>query len=302
MTTDFKVRGRTRSVSLMLRRRVLRWLLADRIEEGSMPFVVIPGDAVSDEVIVSGLYEEAVLVPLFRRFLTPWASNFQSGVALDVGANIGNHTIYFLRHFSRVIAFEPNPVALSVLRCNLALAEVEARVRVMPFGLGDCTETLNFRHDEAGNLGRSGFEVAGALGGRLISCEMRRGDDLLSAVLESDEAVALIKLDIEGGEFAALRGLRSTIVRHSPVILFESHKATGPGGSLEIFDYLGSLGYRAYYAVEEAGVEGAGTLRKVMSRIVRGERMRWNPINQPKDHFYQLIAALPDTGAAKESS
>jgi hypothetical protein len=39
-----------------------------------------------------------------------------------------------------------------------------------------------------------------------------------------------------------------------------------------------------------------------MSRIVRGERMRWNPINQPKDHFYQLIAALPDTGAAKESS
>jgi FkbM family methyltransferase len=259
--------------------------------------VVIPGDVVSDEIIVAGLYEETVLVPLFRRFLVPWASNFTKGVALDVGANIGNHAMYFLRHFAKVIAFEPNPVALAVLRCNVVLADAETRVQVMPFGLGVRAETLNFRHDQAGNLGGSGFEAAGAREGCLIACEMRRGDDLLSTVLKDDDSVAMIKLDIEGGEFAALQGLRSTIVRHKPVILFESHRATGQGGSLEIFTYLRSLGYCAFYAVEEMGIEGAGPLRRLASRIVRGERMGWNAITHPRNRFYQLIAALPDAGA-----
>ena len=299
--TAFQARSRTRSIGLMLRRRVLRWLLSYRTSERHMPFVVVPGDVVSDEIIVAGLYEEAVLVPLFQRFLVPWISNFSKGVALDVGANIGNHAIYFSRYFAKVVAFEPNPVALAILRCNVALVEGESRVRVMPFGLGDRAETLNFRHDQAGNLGRSGFEATGAIGGRLIACEMRRGDDLLSTVLGAGDSVSLIKLDIEGGELAALQGLQSTIARYMPVILFESHRATGQGGALDVFDYLRSLGYCAFYAIEEVGTEGAGPVRRLASRIVRGERMRWNAITRPRDRFYQLIAALPDAAAARES-
>ena len=48
------------------------------------------------------------------------------GICLDIGANVGNHTVFFARHcgFSEVIPFEPNPVAAEMFRRNVQLNEL----------------------------------------------------------------------------------------------------------------------------------------------------------------------------------
>lgn len=285
-------RDRWQSLGVMLKRRLLQWLLARRGVGASRSFAVIPGDVVSDEIIVAGLYEESVLHPLFSTFLAAWSSRFEAGVAVDVGANIGNHTVFFSKLFAQVVSFEPNPIALALLRCNVDLAGLNERVRIMPIGLGDRGAILSFRNDEEGNLGASGFEVSGIRRGRQMDCEVRRGDDVLSAT-DLMGPIALIKLDIEGGELAALQGLDCIIGGHKPVILFETHRSTGPAGALEILAYLRSKGYEEFFAVEEPAVTGKSPLRRLLSRALLGERMEWRPFVAPQDRFYQLVAALP---------
>ncbi len=52
-----------------------------------------------------GLYESEGLFALFK-FLKPIIGDFQNASALDIGANIGNHSVYFANYFDKIYSFE----------------------------------------------------------------------------------------------------------------------------------------------------------------------------------------------------
>jgi FkbM family methyltransferase len=292
------VRTPLRSLKLMLKRQVLSWLLGSRSPHRHGSFAVIPGDAVSGEVLVAGLYEEGLLVPLFTKLLEPLLASFSRGAALDVGANIGNHSLFFARYFRAVCAFEPNPTALAVLECNVNLAGLQERVRVMRFGLSDRDAVLEFVENEAGNLGHSGFEYAGLRQGKRVVCPVRQGDHALKQH-GVNEAIALIKVDVEGAELSVLRGLEQTIRSHQPVIMFESLHAHGPSGGNAIVAYLRSLGYGTFYAVDDR-TSSMRPLQKIWVRMLKGERTSFIPIESLSDRKYPLVVAIysmPANGA-----
>jgi protein-L-isoaspartate O-methyltransferase len=61
----------------------------------------------------------------------------RSSIVLDIGANIGNHVLYFaLVRGSTVYAFEPNPIAAEYLRTNIE-RNGAGDVRVHEVGLSD---------------------------------------------------------------------------------------------------------------------------------------------------------------------
>jgi FkbM family methyltransferase len=276
----------------MLGRRVLRRLLAQRSANRHPRFVVLPGDEVSEEIIVAGLYEEALLLPLFDTLLAPLRPAFARQTALDVGANIGNHSLYFARHFGRVLAFEPNPTTLAVLRCNLALSPGPALVDVVPVGLGDRDGEFSFLQNESGNLGGSGFAFAGITRGKEVVCSLRRGDDLLTPELLQGP-VGLVKLDIEGAELAALQGLAATLRRDQPVVLFESNRRDGPQGGAAVLACLQALGYRQFWSVEEVG-KGWPAWRRLLRRLWAGEQIEIRPLDSLEDRPYSMLVALPE--------
>lgn len=296
MTLTVRMRTAWQSVSLMLRRRLLRALLAAPSAHGHARFAVLANDTVSEEVLVAGLYEEALLLMLFEHLFKPRQAEFASGVALDIGANIGNHSVFMARYFARVISVEPNPTALALLRCNLLLAGAR-HAQVLPVGLADAPGTLEFRQNESGNLGGSGFAFAGLQAGRAITCDVVRGDDVLTPELLGG-ALRLVKIDIEGAELAALKGLAATLKREQPLVLFESNRAAGPGGGREVFALLRELGYAQFLAIDELcwfpGRTGRmGRLSRLLTRLVIGERLRVLPIESPEHPPYSLIVAVP---------
>jgi FkbM family methyltransferase len=59
------------------------------------------------------------------------------GVFVDVGAYIGFYTVFAARHGWKVVAFEPNPISLVLLRYNIALHGVGDRVVVVDKAAGD---------------------------------------------------------------------------------------------------------------------------------------------------------------------
>ena len=159
------------------------------------------------------------------------APYFTGGLFVDVGTNVGNHTLYamLLLGAERVIAFEPNPLALRVLRLNVALNGLEDRVTIHPVGLSDKPGRVRIDLPYA-NLG----------GARLIEAEeggfeIVRGDTLIA-----DEPVAFLKVDTEGLEMEVLAGLRETIVRHRPVLFVEVED-----GNIPAFEaFAAEAGYR----------------------------------------------------------
>ncbi|QIK78083.1 FkbM family methyltransferase [Sphingomonas piscis] len=138
--------------------------------------------------------------------------------ALDVGANVGIFSRDFASRFDEVVAFEPIPRVRECLTLN-----VPQNVRVEPCAIADEVGTLSM-YPTAKNSGGSFIcnhpqvmtpEGVQLKANRAIEVEVRTIDSY------DFDAVDLIKLDIQGAEFAALVGARETILRHKPVIMVE---------------------------------------------------------------------------------
>lgn len=153
-------------------------------------------------------YEEKVLQTLRPYFP-------EGGTFLDAGANIGNHSLYMLLFggAARVIPFEVHPDAISLYCAAMILNGVDDRVSLetLGYGLHDTNRDDAMLKPRKGNLGWT--KVDPDQEGDLA---LRTGDSLVG-----DSKVDFIKMDVEGLEVAALRGLAETIRRDRPPIFVE---------------------------------------------------------------------------------
>jgi FkbM family methyltransferase len=153
-----------------------------------------------------GLFYEEEELQIIARY-------FNGGIFLDVGANVGNHALYAAKFLNatKVIAIEPNPAAYLILRCNIALNNVQSVVMHYGVGLSNMPSRASQK-----------TQVDNLSGTRLIpdqhggSLELVRGDDLLHG-----QPVDFIKVDTEGMEMRVLAGLTQTLANHHPPIFVE---------------------------------------------------------------------------------
>lgn len=151
------------------------------------------------------------------------------GTYLDIGTNIGNHALFFALFCAsdRVIGFEPVPHWRARALANLSANGCEDKVEVLPFGLLDCDETIEFNPY-----------------GTAYQLDCRTLDDLFPALT----GVAFVKMDIEGSEPRALRGGRRFFQRNRPLILAECL-----GDTAELAAAAELIGYRMGRGLSVAG-------------------------------------------------
>ncbi|WP_088625887.1 FkbM family methyltransferase [Oceanicola sp. 22II-s10i] len=134
---------------------------------------------------------------------------------VEVGANIGNHVVWYARHLDagRIYPVEPNPEALRLLDANIEANAIGDRIDRRGWGLGAGAGEGRFvtQTDNADNLGATRL-VAAADGG----IETRSLDVLLG-----QDRVDFIKIDAEGMELDVLQGAEALIARDKPVIWVE---------------------------------------------------------------------------------
>lgn len=130
------------------------------------------------------------------------------GLAVDVGANIGNHTLWMAVMCGlKVAAIEP--VTVEMLYANLELNGLNNSLDVSVFPIGVGASTTELQHQGKGRLRLPSESHLGTI------IEVKPLDDL------DLRAVSLIKIDVEGMEADVLRGARRTISRDRPVIYAE---------------------------------------------------------------------------------
>jgi FkbM family methyltransferase len=171
---------------------------------------------------------------------------------VDAGANEGLYTLFAARRVGpsgRVLAVEPSLRELGRLRANVRLNRLD-NVRVVPQALADREDKARLLLAEAAHAGQNtlgAFIYAGVAAADEVMVDRVRLDDLLAA--QGHDRIDVIKLDIEGAEFAALRGAEETVARCRPALLFElSDDALQRQGAsaAALLDFLRSYDYRLY--------------------------------------------------------
>jgi FkbM family methyltransferase len=177
----------------------------------SFVFLVLnPNDLIQREHAEGRLYEMEELQIIKK--------HFSGGTFLDVGSNVGNHAVYAAKVLkaSKVIAVEPNPVALNILKCNIALNDLQDNVRPLAVGLSDRPGRVSLDTPSLNNLGRTRLAHALTDG----SVEIVTGDSIFR-----DEPIHFVKIDVEGHELRVIAGLRQLIDRWRPPLFVEVDEA-----------------------------------------------------------------------------
>lgn len=140
----------------------------------------------------------------------------QQDVILDIGANIGNHTIYFSQYleYSTIIAFEPVQENFELLRANTRYRSgIMLRNEAVGAFRGKVALTLNNTNMGACEV-TADTKDATLLGRRIV--QQVRVDDLLLI-----PKVTLMKIDVEWYEPEVLKGAQAILQEDHPLILIE---------------------------------------------------------------------------------
>lgn len=166
-----------------------------------------PGDVIQSQHMAGAFYESEELEII--------EAHFKGGVFVDIGANIGNHTVFVSKYLGaeRIIVIEPNPKAIYMLKKNIAINNLEnVDTQFLGLGLGakpDRAVIVTPEHNLGGAKLKRPEDSAGSI-------KVVTGDSLLS-----ETRVDFLKIDVERMDMLVLSGLKRTIDKHRPTIFIE---------------------------------------------------------------------------------
>ena len=133
---------------------------------------------------------------------------------LDVGANVGNHSVFF-SHFlnpKKLYMIEPNPVVIPLLKANLGLNwHSSLDLSYIGFGLGETEHNANIGPILESNLG----------GTKLVNDDNGSINVYSADTLFPNTKFDLIKIDTEGMEIEVLNGMTKILNKVVKIIFIE---------------------------------------------------------------------------------
>ena len=179
----------------------------------------------------------------------------KGSVVLDIGANIGYYALMELNLIGpkgHLIAVEPSPWNVDLLKKNLDLNEKRDNVRVVAGAISSSSGTDTFHLASSSNLNtfQNYGTVAQHLTGETIEVNTYRVAEVLTKE-ELDRGVDLIRMDVEGHEVDVINGMMEEIKAGilSPSIIFETHisRYTKENDMAATLQGLFECGYSAKY-------------------------------------------------------
>lgn len=188
---------------------------------GALTLLHIRDDYIPTKVMRDAKFYELEFLQALAHFHGP------DDLIVDVGANIGNHTVYFAQVLgAKVAAFEPEPHNVLCLELNVLLNGVRDSVTVHRLALGETPGMVSLTMSIDSNYGS--FSAAPAVnpngrpGAASTTCAspVSTLDQVLDA-RHANQPVSLMKIDVEGMEMAVLRGASGTVQAWRPLVACE---------------------------------------------------------------------------------
>lgn len=233
-------------------------------------FKINNGKDLIKEIIIEGISFKLILNPYLNVFIDyfiylngVWEPNIskqikqflpKDGVFLDIGANIGYHSIFaacYLNSFGQVIAFEPIPYLAEQIKNSITLNHLK-NIKVENFALSNKFGSAPMSLIDE-NIGASTLKKV--MNKNLVKEKINVKVSTLDFFLENLSRLDLIKIDVEGNEFETLIGGKKLLEKFHPIIIMEFSPTLyefdyrGKTKKFEIF--LSNLGYSFYSTFNE---------------------------------------------------
>lgn len=193
-------------------------------------------DHIQKIILWTGEYEKEVY-DFAKKVLT------NEDTVLDIGANIGYHSIHFasLVPNGKVYCFEPNALLNPLIKKNFKLNgftnfEIENKA------VSNKNEVSSFFISNSSNTGLS-----------ILTNEISQSNIEVKTIYLDDyfktQKIHLIKIDIEGAELNALKGMKQLLQTQSPYIiieLIEEQLNKFNSTCSEVYEFLFALEYNAF--------------------------------------------------------
>ena len=165
-------------------------------------FVYFFNDTIAKEINIHGIYEKEEIEVLSKLI------NFKDHV-VDIGANIGNHSIAYSKISKKVYAFEAHPRTFEILKFNI---NEYKNIKIYNIGISDKKGLLYFKKVNSTNIGGKRLSKIGSIKSQI---------NKLDNIIKLDKKIKLIKIDIEGHEYEALKGMKRLLKNNNSLILQE---------------------------------------------------------------------------------
>ncbi|MDD5312470.1 MAG: FkbM family methyltransferase [Dehalococcoidia bacterium] len=206
-------------------------------------------EGIAHELLLTGTYEEYTSF-VFKQYVK------KGMTVLDIGANIGYFTLLaasLVGEGGKVYAFEPEPKNYNLLVKNVELNSYNNIVAV-PKAVSDRVDELQLFIDRVESGGHSLFKESARRGNinsvESVTVSTTSIDEFFG---DNQSIIDVIKIDIEGAEVLALKGMQNTLSRNRDVKLFTEftpHKLRNAGNSAEEYwAYLVKSGFNHIYII-----------------------------------------------------
>lgn len=206
--------------------RSLRAALNNAAPQGLSQVIVAGGELAGAKLLLDMQTEKDYWLGTYemnlQQAIQDWA---QPGmVAYDVGANIGYVSLLLAKRVGekgQLFSFEPLPRNQERLQNNVALNS-NVNVKLIPKAVADKAGEATFLVHASGGMGKLHGSV-----GKNAEYENKMEVETISlddfVYKEKNTAPNLIKIDIEGGEVLALKGMPRLLLKAKPTLLIELH-------------------------------------------------------------------------------
>jgi len=211
---------------------------------------IYPGNEVFRSIFVRGIYDPS-LVTIINTLLP------SDGVFIDIGANMGYCSLLMSKTVGedgKVFAIEPSERDFLRLVDNVSLNRLN-NVNVYRLAISDKSGNvkISIAPEERSSLNTLGTAFSNK------GIEELRTEEVIATTLdafikqEEIDRIDVIKMDIEGSEFKALKGARESIEKYRPTLIVGVNKNSlgASGSSIEdVINALKGLRYKVYYPSE----------------------------------------------------
>lgn len=260
--------------------KVLEKVAADTSDQPAL--FAASGEHISNRIAAFGIYAPFEILGL-KKLLESLEPGIKNKVMLDVGANIGNHSVSLAPHFHEVHAFEINPELVPILRHNTRHL---SSCHVYAFGASDENGSIELEIDDK-NLGKSA--VVGAASSDTMKAQVRRLENVEEI---RGMKICFVKIDVEGHEAEALAGMTAILSEQKPIVAFELHADQVKDGRSKPTEFLRNLGYSNFAALSIHPGKGQ-FLFGLLKRILFGMEVHLvelDPVNLKVKNVPMLIA------------
>lgn len=193
---------------------------------------------------------------------------------LDIGANLGNHTLYWATEMPqcKIYSFEPYLPTFTLLKENIELNNLE-NVTAYNKGVGKKKTFAHVTHVDEKNMGATTLEYSADDSDGIEIIDI----DSLVRENEIEGIIDFVKIDTEGFEVDVLRGMESVLHLMHPDIWVE----VGADTCIEVLDILERLGYCA------VDMESANILFLSKERHFQTDPLDKSKVIQKMLYYYQ---------------